>query len=75
VLYVHKKPIVFEASSGVADEHDQMKFITYQPGRKDYFILDDMQDGYESVPAGIKGKYVINGKVIPVKLTKSYGSH
>jgi hypothetical protein len=63
----HKKPVVFQADNAVEDENNRLKFVTYLPGRHDYFVMDNMQPAYDDVPAYIAGKYYSDNKVIPVK--------
>jgi len=64
----YHKPIVFGAAAFSEDEHDRMKFITNQTGRHDYFILDNMQDGYSDIPLFISGRYYLNNKTTRLKM-------
>jgi len=63
----YKKPIVFEPDQGVGDEKNRLKFITYQKGRLDYFIMSNMQDTYDENPGYIVGNYYLNHRVFLVK--------
>jgi hypothetical protein len=62
------KPRVFEPETGVADEHNRLKFVAADQNDREYFILDNMQEAYEETPKVITGIYYLKGKKIPVKL-------
>ncbi len=61
------RPLVFEPDAGVADANNRLKFIPVPQGRPDYFILDNMQEAYDEIPAYIAGSYFFNNKKIAVK--------
>jgi hypothetical protein len=63
-----RKPVVFEPANWDEDKNDRLKFVTQQQGTHGYFVLYNMQSGYEDVPDWISGKFYSDRKIIPVKL-------
>jgi hypothetical protein len=67
-LYLQKKPILFYPEMGVPDQKKQIRFEAFRTGRKDYFILDHMEDVYEQSPSSISGTYCSGGKIRKIQL-------
>lgn len=61
------KPLVFEPDGGVADGHSRLKFVAVNRSIIDYFILNNMQEAYDEMPAFIDGGYFLNNKKVTVK--------
>lgn len=70
-FYPGKKPVVFEAASAVADTNGQLKFMTYRAGRRDYFVIDSLEEGYDNPPRYFAGRYFANGKSTLIKFKRT----
>jgi hypothetical protein len=68
IIRAKMKPLRFVPAAAVADEQNSLKFVSARQDNPDYFILENMQDGYEELPALINGKYHSRSKTTPVKL-------
>ena len=67
-----KKTSSFLPETGAPDEMKRMKFYHYSTSGKkftDYFIIDGMEEMYDSLPKIIYGKYYFNNSSYPLVLT------
>lgn len=68
-----KKTSTFLPVNGFADDEKKMKFYHHSKSSKkfsDYFILEGMEENYETPPTEIFGKYFFDGKVYEIVLSK-----
>ncbi|HMG08470.1 MAG TPA: hypothetical protein VK609_08170 [Mucilaginibacter sp.] len=61
------KPVLFIPDMGTADDQSRLTFHSTQKRWQGYFMLNNIQDVYEQLPAYINGKYYLNKKIIAVK--------
>ena len=61
------KPVLFIPDMGTADDQSRLTFHSTLKNRQDHFMLNNMLDAYEQLPAYISGKYYLNKQVITVK--------
>jgi hypothetical protein len=68
-----KKSSKFLPENGYAGDDKKMKFYHYSATGKtftDYFIIEGMEEVYESIPAKIYGNYYFNGTAYKITFTK-----
>lgn len=68
-----KKTSKFLPETGYADDDKKMKFYHYSTSGKtfsDYFILEGIEEMYETTPTKIYGEYYFNGAVFKITLIK-----
>ena len=68
-----QKTASFIPADGAADEKKEMKFYHYSmPSEtfKDYFIVENMEEYYDTIPVKICGRYYDGEKFIKFTLTK-----
>lgn len=65
------KIILYRPDSGVPDENYQITFSADGKTGAGYFILKNMQDAYDELPAAIYGQFKSGNKILAVKLLKS----
>ena len=68
-----KKSARFLPENGHPDNNNKMKFYHYTTSGKtfqDYFILDGIEDEFDSIPTKLYGRYYYKGVAFSITLTK-----
>mgnify|MGYP000990756912 CR=1 FL=1 len=68
-----KKASKFLPENGYADDDKKMKFYHYSTSGKkfnDYFILEGIEESYDTTPKILYGQYFYNGTAYKITLTK-----
>ena len=70
-----KKPVKFEPAASGPDEQDRLKFITYQPGHHEFFVLDSLFETYETTLTIINGRFYSGRQTIKVTFRLARSRH
>ncbi|UIR57006.1 hypothetical protein LZQ00_04120 [Sphingobacterium sp. SRCM116780] len=68
-----KKISKFSPENGYADNNKKMKFYRYSTSGKtwsDYFIIEGIEEVYDTIPTKFYGEYYYNGTAYKIVLTK-----
>ena len=64
---------MFLPETGTINDDKTLKFMHSSKAGKtftDYFIIEDMEDGFEKAPANVSGTYFFNGTPYKITLKK-----